>query len=195
MKRVAVMLADGFEEIEALTVVDVLRRARVECDMVSIGDIIVRSTHNIEVKADKIINDDLEDYDMIVCPGGLPGAKNLSENKKLIDTIRKFDKMNNKYISAICAAPAMVLTSAGIEKDKFITSYPGEEFEGMLENANYTDELVVVNGNLITSRGPATALLFAYKILDVLGINSEALKEGMLWNLVEEENCNDENII
>ena len=188
MKRVAVMLAEGFEEIEALTVADVLRRARVECDMISIGEISVKGAHNIEVKADKIIDDDLEEYDMIVCPGGLPGAKYLSENQKLIEVIQKFDKIENKFISAICAAPAMVLTSAGIEKDKFITSYPGEEFEEMLEDANYTDELVVVNGNLITSRGPATALLFAFKLLDVLGIDSSRLKEGMLWNLVEKEN-------
>ena len=188
MKRVAVMLAEGFEEIEALTVADVLRRARVECDMISIGEISVKGAHNIEVKADKIIDDDLEEYDMIVCPGGLPGAEYLSKNEMLLNTIRKFDKMENKYIAAICAAPALVLTSAGIEKDKFITSYPGDEFENMLENANYTDELVVVNGNLITSRGPATALLFAFKLLDVLGIDSSRLKEGMLWNLVEKEN-------
>ena len=188
MKKVAVMLADGFEEIEALTVVDVLRRARVECDMVSIGELSVKGAHNIEINADKTISKNLEDYDMIVCPGGLPGAEYLSKNEILIDTIRKFDKMENKFIAAICAAPALVLTSAGIEKDKVVTSYPGEEFENMLEDANYTDELVVVNGNLITSRGPATALLFAYKILDVLGINSENLKDGMLWNLVENEN-------
>ena len=188
MKKVAVMLADGFEEIEALTVVDVLRRARVECDMVSIGELSVKGAHNIEINADKTISKNLEDYDMIVCPGGLPGAEYLSQNEILIDTIRKFDKMENKFIVAICAAPALVLTSAGIEKDKVITSYPGEEFENMLEDANYTDELVVVNGNLITSRGPATALFFAYKILDVLGINSENLKDGMLWNLVENEN-------
>ena len=187
MKKVAVMLANGFEEIEALTVVDVLRRAKVDCDMVSIGELSVKGAHNIEVKADKKIDDNLASYDMIVCPGGLPGAEYLSENELLINTIRKFDKMENKYIAAICAAPALVLTSAGIEKDKVITSYPGEDFENMLENANYTDELVVVNGNLITSRGPATALLFAYKILDVLGINSEPLKNGMLWNLVENE--------
>ena len=188
MKKVAVMLADGFEEIEALTVVDVLRRAKVECDMVSIENINVKGAHNIKITADKTISKDLEDYDMIVCPGGLPGAEYLSQNEILIDTIRKFDKMENKFIAAICAAPALVLTSAGIEKDKVITSYPGEEFENMLEDANYTDELVVVNGNLITSRGPATALLFAYKILDVLGINSDTLKDGMLWNLVENEN-------
>jgi len=95
--------------------------------------------------------------------------------------------MEDKYIAAICAAPAMVLSAAEIEKDRYITSYPGEEYENMLEKANYVDELVVVDGNLITSRGPATTLLFAYKLVDILGGNSEELKQGMLWNMLEEE--------
>ena len=81
----------------------------------------------------------------------------------------------------------MVLTSAGIEKNRYITSYPGEDFENLLENSNYVDELVVVDGNLITSRGPATTLLFAYKLVDILGGNSSSLKDRMLWNMVEEE--------
>ena len=187
MKKVAVLLADGFEEIEALTVVDVLRRARITCDMVSILNEQVRGAHNILVKADKIMGDDIDNYDMIVCPGGLPGAQYLSENEKVLEVIRKFDKKDDKYIAAICAAPAMVLKEAGIEKDRYITSYPGEDFETLLENSNYVEELVVVDKNLITSRGPATALLFAYKLVDLLGGDSNSLKEGMLWNMVEKE--------
>lgn len=187
MKRVAIMLAEGFEEIEALGAADVLRRAKIECDLVSIKDEYVKGAHNIIVKADKIIDDDLKSYDMIVCPGGLPGAEYLSKCEKLLETIREFDKKDNKYIAAICAAPAMVLKEAGIIKDRYITSYPGEEFSNLLEDANYVDELVVVDGNLITSRGPATTLLFAYKLVDVLGGNSETLKDGMLWNMLEEE--------
>lgn len=187
MKKVAVLLANGFEEIEALTVVDVLRRANIYCDTVSIEEEMVIGAHKIPVKADKLLTDDIDNYDMIVCPGGLPGAKYLSENAKVLETIRKFDKMENKYIGAICASPAMVLTSAGIEKNRYITSYPGEDFENLLENSNYVDELVVVDGNLITSRGPATTLLFAYKLVDILGGNSSSLKDGMLWNMVEEE--------
>lgn len=187
MKKVAVLLADGFEEIEALTVVDVLRRADIICDTVSISKELVNGAHNIIVKADKLLKEDIEDYDMIVLPGGLPGAENLSKNQKILDVIRKFDKIENKYISAICAAPAMVLSSAGIEEDRYITSYPGENFENLLKEANYVDELVVVDGNLITSRGPATALLFAYKLVDILGGNSSSLKDGMLWNMLEEE--------
>lgn len=188
MKKVAVFLAEGFEEIEALATVDVLKRAGIYCDMVSIGaSKQVKGAHGIEVLADKEFDETIENYDMVVCPGGLPGAKYLSEDKRVIDIIRKFDKMENKYIAAICAAPAMVLSAAGIEENRYITSYPGEDFEKALENANYVEELVVVDGNLITSRGPATALLFAYKLVEVLGGDDKSLKEGMLWNMVEKE--------
>ena len=188
MKRVAIILADGFEEIEAFTTADILRRAGIECDLVSIEKDFVKSTHNIVVKADKILNEDIYEYDMIVLPGGLPGAENLAENNMVIEVIKKFNEDINKYIAAICASPAIVLTKAGIIENRFITSYPGEEFERMLKDSNYVDELVVVDGNLITSRGPATTMLFAYKIVDVLGYNSEKLKDGMLWNMLEKSN-------
>ena len=79
--------------------------------------------------------------------------------------------MDNKYIAAICASPAMVLSAAGIEEDRYITSYPGEDFENMLDKANYVEELVVVDGNLITSRGPATAFKFAFEIAKYLGLD------------------------
>lgn len=187
MKKVAVLLADGFEEIEALTVVDVLRRARITCDMVSIKNQTVCGTHNIEVNADKIIDENIKDYNMVVLPGGLPGADNLAQNEKVLEVIRNFNNDDTKYIAAICASPAIVLSKAGIEENRYITSYPDAEYEKMLEKANYVDELVVVDNNLITSRGPATALLFAYKLVDILGGNSKVLKEGMLWNKLEEE--------
>ena len=88
MKKVAVFLADGFEEIEALTVVDVVRRAGIKCDIVSIEGEFVRSTHNVIVKSDKIISDEIKDYDMIVFPGGLPGAENLAKNEKVIELVK-----------------------------------------------------------------------------------------------------------
>lgn len=186
MKKVAVFLADGFEEIEALTVVDVLRRAGMNCDTVSISEELVSGAHKVVVKADILIGDDIKEYDMIVFPGGLPGATNLSGNEKVIELVKYFDK-ENKFIAAICASPATVLSAAGVEENRYITSYPGEDFANMLEKAYYVEELVVVDENMITSRGPATTLLFAYKLVDVLGGNSEALKEGMLWNALEEE--------
>lgn len=188
MKKIAVFLADGFEEIEALTVVDVTRRAKMTCDIISIEGELVRSAHDIYVKADKVLNEEeIKSYDMIVFPGGLPGAKNLANNEKVKRIVKYFND-EKKFIAAICASPAMVLSAAEIEENRYITSYPGEDFEKMLDKANYVEELVVVDENLITSRGPATTLLFAYKIVDVLGGNSETLKEGMLWNSLEEEN-------
>lgn len=187
MKKVAVLLADGFEEIEALTVVDVLRRAGIMCDMVSINKENVCGAHNIEVKSDKLLGEDIKEYDMVVLPGGLPGADNLAQNNKVIETIKEFNENAGKYVAAICASPAVVLPVAGIEENRYITSYPDEEYEKILEKANYVDELVVVDGNLITSRGPATTLLFAYKVVDILGGDSSKLKEGMLWNKLEEE--------
>ena len=187
MKKVAVFLAEGFEDIEALATVDILRRAGIKCDTVSIKEEYVKSAHNIIVKADKIFDQTIEEYDMLVCPGGLPGAKYLSEDERVLEIIRKFNQMENKYIAAICAAPAMVLSAAGIEENRYITSYPGADLENMLQKANYVNELVVVDGNLITSRGPATAFLFAYKLVDILGGDDKALKEGMLWNAVEKE--------
>ena len=153
----------------------------------SVKEEYVKGAHNVVVKADKVVQKDLIDYDMIVCPGGMPGAENLANCEILIDTIKKFNNNDNKYIAAICASPAVVLSKAGITNDRYVTSYPGEEFEGVLEDSNYVEELVVVDGNLITSRGPATTLLFAYKLVDILGGNSENLKNGMLWNMLEEE--------
>ncbi len=187
MKRVAIMLAEGFEEIEALTTTDILRRSGIECDLIGIGNEYICGAHKITVKADKVIDQEIKKYDMIILPGGLPGATNLADNALLIEMLKEFNQDENKYIAAICASPAIVLSKAGIEKDRYVTAYPGEEFETLLENANYVEELVVVDGNLITSRGPATTMLFAYKLVDILGGNSEILKEGMLWNMLEEE--------
>lgn len=188
MKKIAVFLADGFEEIEALTVVDVVRRAGMKCDMVSIEGEFVKGAHEVCVKSDKLLNEDeIKEYDMIVFPGGLPGAENLAKDSRVINLAKYFNE-EKKFIAAICASPAMVLSAAGIEENRYITAYPGEDFEEMLEKTNYVEELVVVDENIITSRGPATTLLFSYKIVDVLGGNSENLKEGMLWNKLEEEN-------
>ena len=108
-------------------------------------------------------------------------------NGTTINVIKKFNNDKTKYIAAICASPAIVLSKAEIVENKFITSYPDEDFEKLLEKANYVDELVVVDDNLITSRGPATTMLFAYKLVDILGGNSKVLKDGMLWNMLEKE--------
>ena len=180
MKKTAVLLADGFEEIEALTVVDIMRRGNVLCDMISINNIEVIGAHNIKVSTDKILDETIYDYDLIVFPGGMPGATNLKKDKKVIETVKKFDE-EGKLVAAICAAP-IVLAEAGIIQEKNVTSYPG--FEDELKGCNYKEEKVVVDGNIITSRGPATAMEFSYKLLEVLGNETyNDLKKGMLYNV------------
>lgn len=185
LKKVAVFLAEGFEEGEALFVVDILRRAGFQCDSVSTAGEMVKGSHDIVVKADKIISDEIKEYDMIVLPGGLPGAANLRDDERVIELVRFFDKAPEKFIAAICAAP-MVLERAGIIKGRTMTSYPGEKYTTLLKEANYIEDIVAIDNNLITSRGPATTLPFAYALVDVLGGNSSVLKQGMLYNMVRE---------
>jgi 4-methyl-5(b-hydroxyethyl)-thiazole monophosphate biosynthesis len=183
MKKVLVLLAEGFEEIEALTVVDVLRRANVECQTCSIKDKQVSGSHDILVLADMTLeSEDLNSYDAIVLPGGMPGASNLKENIRVIELVKEY-YASGKIVAAICAAP-IVLAKAGIIDGRLITSYPS--FDKQLEHCIYKDELVVVDGNIITSRGPATTLPFAFKLLEKLGYEQEAsdLKEGMMFNFL-----------
>jgi len=180
MKKIAVLLANGFEEIEALGTIDILRRAKFECVAVSIDGDTACSSRQLVVKADQYLNDEIKNFDMLVLPGGMPGAKHLKENDKVIELVRYFHQ-HNKYIAAICAAP-IVLHEAGIIKDKKVTSYPDPEYINLFEPANYLTEAVVVNQNIVTSRGPATTFEFAYTLVDLLGGNSKELKEAMLYN-------------
>ena len=113
MAKVAVILAQGFEEIEALTVVDVLRRANISCDMVGFEEQVTGS-HDIQVKTDRVFDGDLSDYDLLVLPGGMPGSANLRDNQALISEIQAFNQ-EGKKISAICAAP-IALHQAGVLK-------------------------------------------------------------------------------
>jgi 4-methyl-5(b-hydroxyethyl)-thiazole monophosphate biosynthesis len=178
MKRVAVLLAEGFEEIEALTVVDIMRRAKVTCDMVGIETLSVIGAHSIEVKCDKVISEDIKEYDLIVLPGGMPGTTHLKNSEKVINTVKYFSK-NNKLIGVICAAP-IVLAEADVINGRNITSYPGYEEE--LKGCNYKEDDVVVDGNIITSRGPCTAMNFSYKLLEVLGYDSyKEISKAMLY--------------
>lgn len=185
MKKAIVLLDNGFEEVEALTVVDVLRRGEVKCITCSTNhNEEVIGSHNICVKADNLLeNINVDNYDALIIPGGMPGATNLRDNYSVIELIKKFNK-EEKIVAAICAGP-IVLGKAGVLDGKTVTSYPG--FENELGKSKYIEEIVVKDGNVITSRGPATALYFALKILESLEDNSkvENLKENMLLNFVE----------
>ncbi|MEW4353386.1 DJ-1 family glyoxalase III [Streptococcus pneumoniae] len=176
MTKIAVMLANGFEEIEALTVVDVLRRANLTCDMVSF-EREVTGSHGITVKGDVLWEGNLEGYDMVVLPGGMPGATNLRDNEALMAVLRHM-KAEKKWIAAICAAP-LALERAGILEGKTFTCYDGVEKE--IQSGTYVKETVVVDGHLITSRGPSTALAFAYELVSQLGGDGDALATAMLY--------------
>ncbi|KXU13530.1 DJ-1/YajL/PfpI superfamily protein [Streptococcus infantis] len=176
MAKVAVILADGFEEIEALTVMDVLRRANITCHMVGF-EAQVMGSHAIQVQADRVFDGDLSEYDMIVLPGGMPGSAHLRDNEKLIAELQKFEQVGKK-VAAICAAP-IVLNRAGLLKDKGFTCYDGVQEQ--IADGYYRKETVVVDGQLTTSRGPATALAFAYNLVEQLGGDADALREAMLY--------------
>jgi 4-methyl-5(b-hydroxyethyl)-thiazole monophosphate biosynthesis len=184
MAKTAILLADGFEEIEALTVVDVLRRANVICDMTSLEGHSVKGCHNMELTVDKTLDEIDDSYQMVILPGGLPGATNLRDDDRVIKLVQKFDADSEKFVAAICAAP-MVFAKAGICKGRHVTSYPG--FEELFADASYEEDIVVVDDKMVTARGPATALAFSYSILEVLGIDSQSLKDGMLYTTLIEQ--------
>lgn len=182
MDRVIVFLAEGFEEIEALTVVDYLRRVDILVDTVSITDNKqVKGAHDIVVMADKIIDElgDLENYTTVIIPGGMPGASNLRDNKLVINIVKEIYE-KQKLVAAICAGP-IVLHRAGILKGKLVTSFPG--FEEELTGSIYTGKDVERDKNIITARGPYFAVDFALEIVDyLLGVEKvEELKLSILY--------------
>lgn len=179
--KVYVMLADGFEEIEALTVVDVLRRGGVETIMVSIkNDKIILSAHDIPVVADKTIEElKIMSEDMIVIPGGSKGVQKLSESKVLQGMLLKH-KEQNGLLASICAGPT-IPGKMGFFHGIKATCYPGCEDD--LKGAIISNDDVVVDKNFITSKGPATSLAFAYTLLSLIKGEevSKRIQKGMLY--------------
>ena len=183
MSKVCVFFAPGFEEIEALTVVDILRRAEIDVDMVSItGEKKVTGSHNITVEMDKLFEEvDFGQVDMIVLPGGMPGTKNLEAFEPLMKQVDAF-YADGKYVAAICAAPS-IFGHKGILKGKEACSNPA--FESHLEGADVKNAPAVVSGNVITSRGMGTAIPFGLAILEQLkgGEAVSSMKEKLVYNL------------
>lgn len=163
MANVCVFTADGFEEIEGLTVVDLLRRAGAEVQMVSISDgLAVKGSHGIELKADCFFDDvDYDTVDMLVLPGGMPGTRYLGEHQGLCGLLKNFVS-EEKKVAAICAAPS-VLGKLGILEGKQAVCYPG--FEEQLTGAEVEYQEVAVQDNIITSRGLGTAIPFALELI------------------------------
>lgn len=163
---VYVFFADGFEEIEALTVVDVLRRADIRTHMVGIHSMEVKGAHGIVVKMDQLLREitSLSDAMMLVLPGGMPGAKNLAASIELRNLLNEAHA-SDIYLAAICAAP-IVLSEHGLLKGRRATCYPG--FEQQMKDFVHVDVPVVHDGELITGKGAGAAMAFALKIVEVL---------------------------
>jgi 4-methyl-5(b-hydroxyethyl)-thiazole monophosphate biosynthesis len=176
MKKVYVFLANGFEDIEALIPVDVLRRGGVEVVTVSTVEDsqIVESAHGVQMVADAMFDEcDFSDADLLMLPGGMPGAANLYEHQGVCEAVLAQHRQGRR-IAAICAAPAVVLAQLGVLDGRRATCYPG--FEQMLTKAQYTGDLVTVDGHITTGEGPAAALPYAYELLGQL-VNKETAQQ------------------
>ncbi|BCN29678.1 DJ-1 family glyoxalase III [Anaeromicropila herbilytica] len=181
MKKVCIFLANGFEEVEALTVVDLLKRASLDVVMVSIQDELqVTGAHKIQVVADSLFEKiEYKDVDMLILPGGMPGTNHLANHDKLINLLIEHNN-KQKWIAAICAAPS-VLGMNGILSGRAASCYPG--FEDKLVGADVKIDNVVVSENIITSRGLGTAIEFGLKIIEILVNKSKAneIKEAIIY--------------
>lgn len=182
MAKIVFLMADGCEEVEALTGVDILRRAGFDVDMAGLsGETLIKGAHGIDIKADIFIDSiNIKEYDAVVLPGGAPGYKNLSNDERVRSLVIEANK-ENKLIAAICAAPT-VLGGFGLLEGKNACCYPGME-DGLIK-ANVKEDAVVVDGNFITSRGVGTAIDFALSIVEYFTdkITADNLGKTFVWN-------------
>lgn len=175
MQNVLIMLANGFEEIEGLTVVDLLRRAGIETTLVSIeSDKRIEGAHGIKVEADttfECVKKEMETADMIVLPGGMPGTKHLRAHEELCSVLTK-RFASQKWIAAICAAPSLILGDLGLLEGLDAVCYPG--MEDNMKGAHVKNSPVAIDGSVITSKGVGTAISFALTIIEVLDSKEKA---------------------
>ena len=165
-KRVLVPIADGSEEIESVAIIDVLRRAGAEVTVASVDELQVTASRGVKLVADRLIRDCAGSaYDLIALPGGSRGAEHLRDSPELVAMLKKQQAQNRLY-AAICAAPAVVLEHHGLATGRRVTCHPG--FTDRLSNQESVSSRVVVDGNLVTSRGPGTAIEFALKLVELL---------------------------
>lgn len=181
MSKVLVPLAKGFEEIEAVSIIDILRRADIEVIVASLDEnILVEGAHGIKVQTDvKVIDISVDELDMVVLPGGWIGTHALADDKNVQNILKEMDQ-KGKNIAAICAAP-FALNRAGVLKHNY-TCYPSVEEQVRLDGYQGDKAMVVEDANVMTSRGPATAICFALEIVKKLKGKEvyESLKNGLL---------------
>ncbi len=184
MSKVLVPLAQGFEEIEAVTIVDVLRRADIDVVTAGLAPGMVRASHGMQLVPDTTLDAVLEQpFDMVVLPGGMPGASHLAGDARLLALLRRMAEAG-KYVAAICAAPT-VLAQAGLLRGKAATSYPGFLDRSPAEGMTYRTDAVVADGRIVTSRGPGTAMDFALKLVELLagGAKCREVEAGLVRSL------------
>lgn len=163
----AVLFAPGFEEVEGLTIVDILRRANINTTLIGVGNQEITGAHDVTIKTDKLLDElVINEVDALILPGGSPGFINLRENPTVLSLIQKANNQK-KIVAAICASPC-VLATAGILPEKKATIYPGMEKEITSVGGILVDDLVVVDENIVTSKGPATTMLFALQLVELL---------------------------
>lgn len=177
MTKVLVLLAEGFEESEAILPIDIWRRAGFEVVTMALHDRLVVSSHRIPVMADVTFDPEAE-FDVLFLPGGGVGTENLRLDPRVIDLVIRAHE-DHKWLSAICAAPT-VLGAAGVLTNKWVTSHPSVKDSDTLSDAYYREDPVVIDGKLITSRGVGTASTFAFAVAEKFGVDVNALKKAMV---------------
>jgi len=177
--KIMVLLADGFEEVEFVTIVDVLRRADLEVTVVGLKAGPIDGSHGVKIMPDTSVDDiTAAQFDGVVLPGGYPGFVNLGEDERVLKLVREMN-LSGKYLTAICGAPS-VLSKAGVIEGKKVTIHPG--VKDQLVTGNYVDQRVVVDGQVVTSQGPGTAMEFSLKLVELFSgrAKMEEVKEDIL---------------
>lgn len=179
MKKVAVIISDGFEEIETINVIDILRRAGIKVEVLGLNSTTLTGAHDIAILGDEVFDyyNSLE-YDGIIFTGGMKNAIDLSQNDNVMKLLGEYNNAG-KLISAICASPAIVLEKSGVLANKSATCYPSMELIGNLKSCEYVDKSVVVCDNIITSQSPYTAFAFALSIAKYLGYDVSSLQDEL----------------
>ncbi len=183
IKKAIVPLADGLEEIEAITIIDILRRAKIEITTAGLTNNSILGSHNIKIESDTTIDKiDSDNFDIIVLPGGMPGTINLMNNQKVIQLIQDMNN-SNKIIGAICAAP-MVLYHAGILDNKKFTMHPG--VIGKIPLSPLPDQ-IMEDGNIITGQASGAAVLFSLKLVEKICGSpvKQEVNKGVLYKLID----------
>ncbi len=181
VKEIIVPIADGSEELEAISIVDVLRRTGVPVTIASVDGLLVTCSKGVKLTADCLVSECVDkSYDLIVLPGGMPGSLHLKDSESLAHMLKRQARDGRLY-GAICAAPAVVLHHHGLVQGKRVTCHP--DFSRLMENADVVNEAVVVDGNVITSRGAGTAVEFSLTLVELLfgRAKAEDVARGMVF--------------